>query len=187
MKGSVLVKGSKIDFILEEEDTKFDCKNDKFQLGEGDYFAQMKVLRLMLFSETEQKWPEVLTFFDDVLMDVMEESDIERLVSCIQCKEEEVYGYFSATRGFQPAKKLAKCSKGKHEWDQKTIQTDPENSRDPCKKPSVGHFSEQSELSGSQPVPEKKGMGWKYALVISNDQYTPDSGFPVLTSTKEDF
>ena len=63
----------------------------------------------MIFKSETNKCQQVLTYFDDILIEIVEESEVERLVQCLPCDKKS---YFTAARGFQPVNKLDKCSKG---------------------------------------------------------------------------
>ena len=63
----------------------------------------------MIFKSETNKCQQVLTYFDDILIEIVEESEVERWVQCLFCDKKS---YFTAARGFQPVNKLDKCSKG---------------------------------------------------------------------------
>ena len=46
VNGSVEIEDQTINFLLQEEDTRYDGKTDTFELKKGDYFPQGKLLRL---------------------------------------------------------------------------------------------------------------------------------------------
>ena len=118
VNGSVEIEDQTIDFLLQEEDTRYDGKTDTFELKKGDYFPRAKVLRLTIFKIETNKCQQVLTYFDDILIEIVEESEVERLVQCLPCDKKS---YFTAARGFQPVNKLDKCSKGIHGWDKDMV------------------------------------------------------------------
>ena len=168
-----------IEFLLEEEE------KDAFDDEQGNYYPRAKLLRLKFFCNELNKWPQVLSNFDNVLMEVVEESEVERWVGCLSCNDEEVNQDFPAARCFQPVNKLDKCKKGKgrHDWDKKLIEV-TENSGPTADKVLCSDTENLSQGDGS---PLRKDKGWKYAVVICNDEYTDGSGFPNLTSARADF
>ena len=175
VKGSVEVEDVTVEvgFLLEEEE------KDAFDDEQGNYYPQAKLLRLKLFWNELNKWPQVLSFFDNVLMEVVEESEVERWVRCISCNDEEVNQDFPAGKCFQPVNKLDKCKKGKgrHGWNEKLIEV----------KENSGPAADTDNLSKGDGSALRKDEGWKYAVVICNDEYADGSGFPILTSTRSDF
>ena len=173
VRGSVEVEDVTVDFLLEE------VESDVFDDEQGNYYPLAKQLKLKIFCNELTKWPKVLSFFDNVLMEVVEESEVERWVRCISCNDEEVNQDFPAGRCFQPVNKLDKCKKGKgrHGWNEKLIEV----------KENSGPAADTENLSKGDGSALRKDEGWKYAVVICNDEYADGSGFPILTSTRSDF
>ena len=59
----------------------------------------------------------MLTYFDDIPIEIVEKREIERWVQCLPCDK----SYFTAAREFQPVNKLDKSSKGSHDWDKDMV------------------------------------------------------------------
>ena len=173
-----------VEFLLQEEDTVYDDEKDTFEAATNEAFFRAKLFRLLFRSDSQVNWSQNVSFFNDILMVAVGEAGIERFVSCMECKRENSSGYFLANTGFMPENSLDKCSNGEHDWDSKLIQnveTQILQTRTSPLTPSEA-LSVRDDHQGSE-----SELGWKFAIVIANDNYTDDSGYKRLPSVKEDF
>ena len=109
------VDNREVDFILEEEDAKYNEEDDTFESGPNVYFPHEKLLRLKLLCSESDELQGTLSFFDSVLLDIVKEDHIERWVTCRDCREQGEDNRFYAVKEFLPSNKLAKCKNG-HGW-----------------------------------------------------------------------
>ena len=112
VEGSMKFGDEVQDYVLLEEDTKFDPEENKFEKSE--HFAREKRIKLILKSDTKADLPKVLAYFDNVITEALEDKKIDRFVHCTQCKEEGLDGHFFAVKAFQIENEILKCSNKEH-------------------------------------------------------------------------
>merc|ERR1712179_236729 len=115
LRGTVGVDNREVDFKLEEEDAKYNQENDTFESGPNIYFPHEKLLRLKVFCGESDEMEETLSFFDSVLLDIVKEDNIERWVTCRNCRTQGEENRFPAVKEFRPDNRLVKCENG-HGW-----------------------------------------------------------------------
>ena len=107
-------KNQKQDYILQEEDTGYDAKRNKFDKTD---FARHKLIRLILINGEENSLKQMLGYFNECLLETLKDQKIQRWVQCIKCKDKSLTGHFFVSEKFQPYNELDKCSNKTHKWD----------------------------------------------------------------------
>merc|ERR1711915_92546 len=121
LRGYLMYKGQKVEFILEEEDTKY--QGGQFSHVSDDYFPQQKILRLRLRCNNDLQ--SFINFYDVSLAKVVNMDEIERWVRCSSCDHSQ--SYFLVGDGFQLRKHKDMCSEGLHECDARLKGADKTN------------------------------------------------------------
>ena len=115
LRGSVEADNKEIDFILEEEDAKYNEEKATFESGPNVYFPHEKLLRLKLMCSESDEFQGTLSFFDSVLLDIVKEYHIERWMTCRDCRDQGEEYRFYAVKEFRPDNELEQCKSG-HGW-----------------------------------------------------------------------
>ena len=152
---------------LEEIDTNYEEDKHKFGHNSSDVFAKQKLLSLRLKSESQRHHPRLLKLFDENLLAVIKDEEVEKLVRCLLCGD--VQSYFVAGEGFQPLNKVDLCTQQLHYWDKRLFDVQAEEIK-------------QTKQSKTNP-----SNRWKFACIINIFEYLASSGFQPLKSTKQDF
>ena len=81
------------------------------------YFAKDRIFRLILDSGTEFNSKTLLSFFDKLLIQAVDSMDIQRWVTCKECKQKGKKGYFLAEKSFEVTEKMERCKdSNEHEY-----------------------------------------------------------------------